>query len=232
MITERILSKPRVAVLVDGENVPAVFAGRIITKALSHGELIIKRVYGDVKQIPSWSEAPGFRLIHSGVGKNATDLLLSVEAMGFMLGGQADILVIAASDRDCTHLAVNLRERGLSVVGMGEGKTKAVFRETCSVFHELIVPAEPAPNVPVHKLTEKPKSVDTWLRDMLAPLGPRGMKVTELNSKMHRTFGRGITTEGVATWKAYAAKDPARFGHVTLEKEPYIFLKPAPHSAP
>ena len=232
MIAERILSKPRVAVLVDGENVPAAFAGRIIAKALSHGELIIKRVYGDVRQIPSWSDAPGFRLIHSGVGKNATDLLLSVEAMGFMLGGQADILVIAASDRDYTHLADNLRERGLSVVGMGEAKTNAVFRKACSVFHELSVSTEPAQNMPGSKLAEKPKSVDIWLYDVLAPFGAKGMKVTELNSKMHGTFGRGITTEGVATWKAYAAKNPARFGHITHEKEPFIFLKPAPHSAP
>ena len=82
-----VYQKPRVAVLVDGENVSLALAGQIIMKSCVYGDLVIRRVYGNAARLTAWDSAPGFRLMHSGVGKNATDILLCVEATALMLTG-------------------------------------------------------------------------------------------------------------------------------------------------
>ncbi len=87
--------RPRVALLVDGENVSRELAGRIVTKALGYGDLAIMRAYGNAANISGWDRAPRFRLIHSGKGKNATDILLAVEAVALAYNGGVDCFCIA-----------------------------------------------------------------------------------------------------------------------------------------
>ena len=73
--------RARVAIFVDGENIPAAMAGQILSKAAGYGDLITKRVCGNAQKTFGWDMAPGFRMVHPGVGKNATDLLQTVEAI-------------------------------------------------------------------------------------------------------------------------------------------------------
>lgn len=128
---------PRVALLVDGENMSATLAGAAIMRSLKFGALTIRRVYGNAAKMPGWDTAPGFRLVHAGIGKNATDVLLAVEAMTVMLSGQADVLVIATSDGDFRHVACALRESGRMVIGMGEAKAPESFRKACNQFIQI-----------------------------------------------------------------------------------------------
>jgi hypothetical protein len=128
---------PRVALLVDGENMSVALAGAAIMRSLKFGALTIRRVYGNAAKMPGWDAAPGFRLVHAGVGKNATDVLLAVEAMSIMLLGQADVLVIATSDGDFRHVACALRESGRMVIGMGEPKAPESFRKACNQFVQI-----------------------------------------------------------------------------------------------
>jgi NYN domain len=128
---------PRVALLVDGENMSVALAGAAIMRSLKFGALTIRRVYGNAAKMPGWDAAPGFRLVHAGVGKNATDVLLAVEAMAIMLLGQADVLIIATSDGDFRHVACALRESGRVVIGMGEGKAPDSFRKACNQFIQI-----------------------------------------------------------------------------------------------
>ncbi|MGL4281460.1 MAG: NYN domain-containing protein, partial [Albidovulum sp.] len=141
-IRHSVESKPRsgVAVLVDGENISQDLAGQIINRASALGPLVVKRVYGNAAKMPKWEAAPGFRLAHSGAGKNATDLLLAIEAVSLFHEGSIDTVVIASSDRDFSHLAHHLRERQLSVVGMGAAHAPDTFRKACSKFMELAAP--------------------------------------------------------------------------------------------
>lgn len=143
-IRHSIESKPRsgVAVLVDGENLSADLSGQIIDEARKRGPLVVKRVYGNATNMAKWAAAPGFKLVHTGTGKNATDLLLAVEAVSLFHEGGIDTVVIASSDGDFSHLAHHLRERQLNVVGMGETKAPGAFRDACSDFFELV--AKPA----------------------------------------------------------------------------------------
>ena len=128
---------PRVALLGDGENMSVALAGAAIMRSLKFGALTIRRVYGNAAKMPGWDAAPGFRLVHSGVGKNATDVLLAVEAMAIMLLGQADVLIIATSDGDFRHVACTLRENGRLVIGMGEAKAPDSFRKACNQFIQI-----------------------------------------------------------------------------------------------
>ena len=205
--------KPRVAILVDGENVSQAMAGQIIMKSCVYGELVIRRVYGNATRLTGWDTAPGFRLMHSGVGKNATDIMLSVEATSLMLTNKADILVIAASDRDYTHVAVHLREAGYRVIGLGEEKAPAAFRKSCSKFVSLtapvIVPENSPP--PVNAIEPKAKSLEEKVANLIARSGSDSMVITTLNVEMHKLHSIKISLEVEKTWRKYLEARPSLF---------------------
>lgn len=199
--------RPRVALLVDGDNLSHTHAGVLITKSAKYGTLNVKRVYGNMATHPGWDAAPGFRSVHSGAGKNAADLLLAVEAMSLILTGQADVLVIASSDRDFSHLALHLTERDHQVIGMGENKAPQHFRKSCSVFHEIgpVPPPAPPPPKPLPELSK----LDTAILDIIAKKkGPVTMSVLakELASKAFK-----LKDSGSASWSKYLNRKPDLF---------------------
>lgn len=131
-----------VALLVDGENLSSGFAAALLDIAQEYGVPTVRRVYGKAEQIIGW-EQEGYRLMPTRPGKNAADLLLSVEAMSLALRDGFHTLLIASSDRDFVYLFEHLRELGHQIVGIGEGKAPGGLRKACSRFEEL--PAVPAP---------------------------------------------------------------------------------------
>lgn len=197
--------RPRVALLVDGENMSVELAGQIILKSAGYGDMIIRRVYGNTQKPSGWDSAPGFRMVHSGIGKNATDMLLCVEAMALMLGGKADVLVIAASDRDYTHLATHLCETGISVIGLGEAKTPAAFRKSCSRFIEIaavaMIAPKPAITAPV---AVKLPVLDQQILKLIAEKGDvSGLRIGLLGGLMHASYKFKISDNQAKTWNVY-----------------------------
>jgi len=75
--------------------------------------------------------------VHAGCGKNATDVLLAIEAVALSHSGMAEVFAIATSDHDFSHLALHLRERGFDVIGIGEEKAPETWRRACTRFHEI-----------------------------------------------------------------------------------------------
>lgn len=221
----------RVAVLVDGENVSQALAGQIIIKSLGFGQLIIKRVYGNAVILPKWDAAPGFRLMHSGTGKNATDLLLTVEAMALAYGGQADTLVIVSSDRDFTHLAEHLREKGLRVVGMGEAKAPEGFRKSCTQFivlGPLTMTADDA-NAPQSGAAAKAADlgpIDTHIHALIRSEGTNGsIPIAHLGARMHALHKFMISTTPQKTWRAYFQARPDLYDCDPIGKEAEVRLR-------
>ena len=195
---------PRVALLVDGENLSCSLAEALIAQAARHGDLIIRRVYGNVARLNGWCAVPGVRVMHSGTGKNATDLLLAVEAMALMVQSQADILVLASSDGDFTHLAQHLTEAGKTVIGLGLPEAPERFRRACSAFHDLSPPA-PRPLAP-----PGPDPVVAQARGILA-LHPQGMLVTDLCCALNTLHQIRISATPHKTWRAFLTAHPALF---------------------
>ena len=203
--------KPRVALLVDGDNLSHVHAGALILNSAKYGALTVKRVYGNMARLPDWDKAPGFRAVHAGTGKNATDLLLAVEAMVLMLTGQADVLIIASSDGDFSHLAQNLTERGLHVIGLGQAKAPAKFRKSCTAFHEIGTPATPIATVaPKPIASAAPDPLVQKTRNLIAQ-DPSGLAITLLATRMSKDNAFQISQTQYKTWRAFLTAFPGQF---------------------
>ncbi|MGL4236497.1 NYN domain-containing protein [Tabrizicola sp.] len=201
-------SKPRVALLIDGENIPPSAAGQIVLKAQHFGEVAIRRVYGNVAKLGGWSKAPGIRPIHSGSGKNATDLLMSVEAMSFLLDAKAEVLVLATSDRDFAHLATHLRERSVRVIGIGEKKAPENFRQSCSSFIELKI-AGVEDEALANEDLPAPSDLDATIEELVQEEGEAGaFPISNLGGRMHALHQIKISDLEEKSWRAYLLARP------------------------
>ena len=130
------------AVLIDADNIPAKYADAILREITTYGEPALRRVYGD------WSSAAlsGWKkqVVELGLvanqetantkGKNASDIGLVIDAMDILHTGRFDGFVLVSSDSDFTALANRLREDGVQVIGIGEGKAPASLRNVCNRF--------------------------------------------------------------------------------------------------
>jgi hypothetical protein len=133
---------PRLAVLIDADNVPASYAEAIFEEIAALGEASVRRIYGDwsATRLGAWARkvaALGLvadQQFSNTKGKNASDIGLVIAAMDFLHSGLFDGFVLVSSDSDFTRLAARIREQGLDVYGIGEKKTPEAFRMACKRF--------------------------------------------------------------------------------------------------
>ena len=133
---------PRLAVLIDADNVPAGYAEAIFEEIAGLGEASVRRIYGDwsATRLNAWAKkvaALGLvadQQFSNTKGKNASDIGLVIAAMDFLHSGLFDGFVLVSSDSDFTRLAARIREQGLDVYGIGEKKTPEAFRMACKRF--------------------------------------------------------------------------------------------------
>lgn len=133
---------PRLAVLIDADNVPSGYAEAIFEEIAGLGEASVRRIYGDwsAQRLGGWAKkvaALGLvadQQFSNTKGKNASDIGLVIAAMDFLHSGLFDGFVLVSSDSDFTRLAARIREQGLDVFGIGEKKTPEAFRQACKRF--------------------------------------------------------------------------------------------------
>jgi len=133
---------PRLAVLIDADNVPAGYAEAIFEEIAALGEASVRRIYGDwsAQRLGGWAKkvaALGLvadQQFSNTKGKNASDIGLVIAAIDFLHSGLFDGFVLVSSDSDFTRLAARIREQGLDVYGIGEKKTPEAFRMACKRF--------------------------------------------------------------------------------------------------
>ena len=155
---------PRLAVLIDADNVTARNASAILDEIAAFGEPSVRRVYGDwsSQALSQWKEqARDLGLVMhqqsaNTKGKNASDIGLVIDAMDILHAGKVDGFVLVSSDSDFTRLASRIREDGLQVIGIGEAKTPESLRKVCNrfVLIENIISVEPAPEARPGKVAE------------------------------------------------------------------------------
>lgn len=196
----------RVAVLVDGDNISADQGAQIIAVAEGYGRVDVARVYADLRGAPKWAEDCRFRPVHSGCGKNASDMLLVIDAMELALTGGIGTFLIASSDQDFTHVVRRLRELGRTAIGLGEAKTSPGFRVNCSDFVELGAEQGAMTPPPVSELDRK-------IRAMIAVHSRQGqgMALTSLGARLHAEHGTRISTYPERTWRAYLEARPCLY---------------------
>ena len=225
-----------VAVLVDGDNLSAKYAAQIVQRARGLGATTVRRVYLDAQRASDWQGgAQGFRLMHAGTGKNASDLLLTLDAMELALRDDVRRFVIASSDRDFSHLALRLREYGRQVTGVGEAKTPQVFREACETFIALSGPvaAEPGPK-PVPKAAASLCPLDRQILALIAEMQEpgRGLRIVRLNELMASRHKVKIGTLPERSWRAYLQARAALYDLDPRGPEARVRARPAAVSAP
>jgi uncharacterized LabA/DUF88 family protein len=133
---------PRLAVLIDADNVPSSHAEAIFEEIASLGEASVRRIYGDwsSQRLAGWAKKVASlglvadQQFSNTKGKNASDIGLVIAAMDFLHSGLFDGFVLVSSDSDFTRLAARIREQGLDVFGIGEKKTPEAFRMACKRF--------------------------------------------------------------------------------------------------
>ncbi len=144
------MSEPRVAVLIDADNVSGDHASAVLEESGKQGRVIIRRIYGD------WTETAGkkwkkvladlaivpVQQFQNTVGKNATDSALIIDCMDLLHHDAAEVFCLISSDADFTRLASRLREAAKTVVGIGQKKTPKAFVNACDrfIFIENLTP--------------------------------------------------------------------------------------------
>lgn len=191
----------RVSVFVDGDNLAARCADVIRGIAARAGVIEFFRVYGGRNAAMNWQAVPDARFVLAGEGKNAADLLLTVEAMDRALRQGVETVVLASSDGDFSHLATYLRETRHQVIGVGDGRTPEGFRRSCSVFEEIQTVRPTAPCL---------SALDRLIyAEISAPGNPEtGMRISILGARMnscHKFCKDKIEEEN---WRAYFHKRP------------------------
>lgn len=221
----------RVAVLVDGDNLSAVHAEQILTRAAALGRVDAVRVYADANRPSDWLAMPGYRLMHAGTGKNASDLLLAIDAMELALASGIEAYVIATSDGDSAHLASRLREYGRHVLGMGEAKAPATFRAACSEFAPLAAGREISTRG--GELPARCTDFDRKIREMIAAYSRngRGMRIAELAPRMHSSHGTLISASPERSWRAYLASRPQLYDLDPKGPEAMVRFRPGAFAA-
>lgn len=136
------MSDPRLAVLIDADNVSPKHSADLFAELAGYGKLTVKRAYGDwtTDQLGGWKKrlhahaiSPMQQFAYTQ-GKNSSDSALIIDAMDLLYAGNLDGFVIVSSDSDFTRLATRLRESGMTVYGLGARKTPQAFRDACDQF--------------------------------------------------------------------------------------------------
>lgn len=132
----------RLAVLIDGDNIPSAYVKEMMEEIAKYGNPTIKRIYGDWTKphLAKWKNV----LLENAVtpiqqygytqGKNATDSAMIIDAMDILYSQKVDGFCLVSSDSDFTRLATRLREAGMNVIGIGEKKTPDPFIVACDRF--------------------------------------------------------------------------------------------------
>lgn len=185
------------ALLVDGDNVSPKYAGRLITESGGTKGLRIRRVYGNATKLPGWDNAPGYHLVHSGDGKNSSDMLLAVDAMDLFLRQNIQSFILVSSDRDFSHLATYLRENGAKVLGIGEEKTPEAMRKSCSAFKILETKTESDKKSEADLVSDK-------VRRFIQTRGPMAaVKIQDLGVHMNRVHNIKISKFPEKNWRKF-----------------------------
>ena len=137
------MEKPaRIALLIDADNSPASKIDVILAELAKIGVANIRRAYGNWKKdgLKGWEAVLheyAIRPIQQfdySKGKNATDMVMVIDAMDLLYTDQPEAFGIVSSDADFTPLVMHLKAKGASVFGFGAKKTPAPFVNACSRF--------------------------------------------------------------------------------------------------
>ena len=193
----------RIALLIDADNSPASKIDVILAELAKLGVANIRRAYGNWKKdgLKGWESVlheyaikPVQQFDYSK-GKNATDMVMVIDAMDLLYADEPEAFGIVSSDADFTPLVLHLKAKGALVYGFGAKKTPMPFVNACSRFLYLEnlgstaaveeVASKPAKaKAPLRNAVETAAGEDGW-----SSLGPVGQQIGNQASFDPRNYG-------------------------------------------
>ena len=141
------MAESNVAILVDSENISWRSIRFLLDQIAGIGNILEKRAYNDWSTPASDKQQTqllelGFRLVHqkhASIGKNSSDIMLSIDAMDLLHRSSAiDTFIIVSSDSDFFPLVNMLRSSGKTVIIAGRSAaTSDVLINSCNQFISL-----------------------------------------------------------------------------------------------
>lgn len=162
-----MIKELKLAVLIDGDNIPSKYIKEMMEEITKYGTPTIKRIYGDwtKPQLSKWKNIllenaiTPIQQYGYTVGKNATDSAMIIDAMDILYSEKVNGFCLVSSDSDFTKLATRLREEGLVVYGIGEKKTPNPFIVACDKFIYLEI-LETEDDVSTGQVNTKKSNID------------------------------------------------------------------------
>lgn len=144
--------EPRIAILVDCDNVTPDSLDYAIQAVAPFGRIVIRRGYGNHMTLANKWQRTLLRLAFApclqyqyAPGKNTADIALALDAQEALFDQRADTFCLVTSDSDFAHLSRKLRERGATVLIVGEGNTPTALRNAADRFFDVDAKASQAP---------------------------------------------------------------------------------------
>ena len=213
----------RVAVLVDCDNTTPDILEFALQRVAQFGRVVMRRGYGNHQTLANkWQEAlvrmaftPCLQYQYAS-GKNTSDIALALDAQEALFDDRADTFCLVTSDSDFAYLCRKLRERGATVLIVGEAKTPDALQNASDQFFMWqaaeVVPAgdggaeaKPAAQVPAPVKKRRPKALLDAVALMAGNTADGKVHLGQLGQYMKRTnpsftpkiYGHGTLSEMV-----------------------------------
>jgi uncharacterized protein (TIGR00288 family) len=177
-------NEDRIALFIDCDNISHRSIGGIIHELSKYGIVNIRQAYGNWTKdnLKNWED----KLLEFAIkpiqqfdyskNKNATDILMTIDAIDLLHTKDIDAFAFATSDSDFTPVVMRVQAEGIKVFGFGEKKTPKAFMAACSQFifteklmNDMIIDGNDPSDVmqaPVRKSGKEMRG-DTWLVNVL-----------------------------------------------------------------
>jgi hypothetical protein len=125
---------PRVAILIDGDNIPHSDLARVEDAGARMGRIALRRVFADIAHRKDWACETTYLIMHCTTknGKNRADMQMTVTALDIAHRGLATAFIIASDDSDFGPLIAHLTEQGFSALRIRKSVAVAAKSDAAS----------------------------------------------------------------------------------------------------
>lgn len=140
--TDKIKREDQIALFIDADNISYNAVGGILSELSKYGVVNIRQAYANwtKENLKNWESIlleyaiKPIQQFDYTKNKNATDILMTIEAIDLLHTKDIEAFAFATSDSDFTPLAMRVQAEGIKVFGFGEKKTPKPFMAACSQF--------------------------------------------------------------------------------------------------
>jgi uncharacterized protein (TIGR00288 family) len=131
-----------IALFIDCDNISHRAIAGIISELSKYGIVNIRQAYGNwtKNNLKNWEDKlfeyaiKPIQQFDYSKNKNATDILMAIDAIDLLHTKRIDAFAFATSDFDFTPVVMRVQAEGIKVFGFGEKKTPKPFMAACSQF--------------------------------------------------------------------------------------------------